>query len=88
MGNCKTCIHWSKDNLGRVEKYLGLGICKNVRLFSESVDRVDLKKQEWHLSKEAADKLAFAQDAEYYEAYLLTKPEFGCVQYEAKNETL
>lgn len=73
--NCKDCEHWQAK-----EESLGLGKCERVKLlwdcvdYDENYDRVIVGGHE--------NDLAFAQDGSDYRASLLTKPEFGCVQFE------
>jgi hypothetical protein len=71
VNTCETCKHWENSGL-RVNQgypYPGYGVCKRAT---------------GHSGPDEKDALAYADDAEDYEAYLRTKPNFGCVQWEAK----
>lgn len=80
MSNCKTCAHWKKAEEWSTGYGLGLGICSNIPTFWDST--------EWNgegdgrrFTNEAEGKLAFAQDSSDYQAFVLTRPEFGCVSH-------
>lgn len=75
MGNCKDCKHWQSPE--RLEK---------IYLHSFKMGRCELAGS----SESYADhpeSLAFAEDVESYSAWLNTSPDFGCVQWEAKDAT-
>lgn len=93
MGNCGKCKHWDKGCDSESTSYywqqksMGLGVCTKVHQFWNAT--------EWSNDEDAEDDtripkekhkcdLAFVQDGSDYWALLLTKPEFGCVQFEEK----
>jgi hypothetical protein len=78
--NCATCDHWEPRNEYEAGHGMGLGQCTNVPMFFDAT--------EWNedgegraFKPEYANCKAFAQDASDYRAYLLTKPDFGCVAH-------
>lgn len=82
MNNYKTCKHWEPRNeyetgyrqgLGRCAAALMLWDCTEWR--DDSDERVFMKAHE--------NAKAFVQDGSDYRAYLLTKPDFGCISHEA-----
>ena len=82
---CKNCKYWKKTNS---YPSIILGNCKKVKMFwqcSEWVDKGDDIVRELN-GKHKEDK-AFVQDASDYAAYLITKEEFGCNQYEPTLKT-
>lgn len=77
--NCKDCKHWDydKDFYGNIRK--DIGVCRRVKMFwdcsmwNEEGTRIFTD-----------DSLAFVQDGSDYHAELLSRPEFGCVMWEAQ----
>ena len=85
MNNCKTCKHWDKPKERSIGYGLGLGRCRNIPMFwdmTEWKEEGDGRK----FTAAAEGKLAFAQDGSDYRAFVLTKPEFGCVSHEAQRK--
>jgi len=73
-GRCKDCKHW---NAAGLEWPWALGFTpQGWRL----CDRTDNGCRTPAAS--ARQSLALAQDAEMYHAWLMTAPDFGCVQFE------
>jgi len=78
-GNCRDCGHWADED----SEDLGFRSCGLVEHWSSSTgyneaytERV-IEPRSRHLK-------AFAEDASGYSAYLMTAPDFGCVQFKAK----
>ena len=81
---CKTCEFW-KDTDGDYPKgSIELGKCKRVKMFWDCTEWEDIPDH-WEcrrvLTEEAKDELAFVQDGSDYSAELITRPDFGCVQW-------
>lgn len=68
---CRTCKHWDTR-----QPEDGWGYCERAEMSSDVRDN----------KRRAVDhtSLAVAQDASNYHAALVTSPDFGCVQWEAK----
>ena len=78
MSNCGNCKYWDEDGY-----YLGCGICGRVKMFWESTEWS--REGDKRVFRDSAkDELAFAQDGSDFSAFLVTKPEFYCNQWEAK----
>lgn len=90
---CKNCRYWGADDGEAHHDYPdGLNVCGRVPRLS-----LDKVSNYWHLGdptenlifvieKEHSNTLAFVQDGEDYIADFVTKPDFGCVQFEAKSD--
>jgi hypothetical protein len=76
---CKDCKYWNTDDS---EIYLGLGKCQSVMEFWKA--REYNEEFEEVFKREAKNIKAFAADGDSYCAYLLTKENFGCVDFKAK----
>lgn len=83
MKHCETCKHWGGPEEPDYNPIKGLGRCGLVPLMWDSGGWDD-EGENWVLRPEFEGRLAFAQDASDYSAYLLTFPTFGCVQHEEK----
>lgn len=80
---CKDCKHWNdKDN----DYGLGVGVCQRAKMFWDSTYWKELEDDDCAraFTKESEGELAFVQDGSDYKAELITRPEFGCVQFEEK----
>ncbi len=87
MNNCRDCQHWDKAAIDEIYSYADCdepekandipgkrrGVCKLTEMR-------DIGRYE----KAAAPLLAEAQDGSDYKAYLITREDFGCVQFERK----
>jgi hypothetical protein len=69
MNTCETCRHWECRFRGHPD-HDGFGTCE----IADSDEN----------GATPGTGLAYAQDADNYHAWLKTKPNFGCVQWEAK----
>lgn len=81
MGRCKDCKWWSKD----AENDPSLHKCLHVMELwdaSEWGDNGDGRV----LTEKAEGHKAFVQDGSDYMAKLLTRPDFGCVEFERTDE--
>lgn len=83
MDLCETCKYWEKSLKYETGHSLGLGMCKNIPMFWDAT--------EWSKdgdSRSFRDKYkdvkAFARDGSDYKAFVLTKPNFGCVSHESR----
>lgn len=79
IGHCATCRYWEadEDRLVPVE----LRRCRKVKMFWDATQwSEDFDRREF--TPECATDLAFAQDGSDYRAELITRAEFGCVQWE------
>jgi hypothetical protein len=71
LNTCETCRHWEKKpGHFNQSNHSGYGRCVIAAGYAGEPD-ID-------------DVMAYATDSEDYEAQLMTKPNFGCVQWEAK----
>lgn len=79
---CKTCRFWRPQ---RLENHLDLGHCRAVPQYIDAVGRnAETGKPEF--TKEASHRKAVTRDWNDVSSCLLTKPDFGCVQWESKPE--
>lgn len=80
MNNCETCKHWKTAEEHEPWQGFGLGRCQNVPMFWNATewdeDGVRTVRDQYKNIK------AFTQDGSDYRAYLLTRPDFGCVSHE------
>lgn len=78
---CKDCKFWtSPEELQDYPTGIGVGKCNRVKMFWDNTYWDD--EFERALKPSAADHKAFVQDGSDYKASLLTKEDFGCVQFE------
>lgn len=88
MNRCKTCKHWEPYQPDEYGAWRGAGICHKVPHIVDVADKKPDQNDDWleylELKPEHAGVIAAAQDGSGYRASLLTMPDFGCVQYEAK----
>ena len=82
MNHCKTCKHWTPRGEYEAGHHEGLGRCGAAPLLYD-VTEWDDDGDKRVLVAEHRTTLAFVQDASDYVAYLLTRPEFGCVSHQA-----
>lgn len=80
MKTCETCKHWKQPEKWTPGYRLGLGRCQNIPMFWDATewDKEGSRK----FLDQYKDTKAFAQDGSDYMAYLLTRPDFGCVSHE------
>lgn len=86
---CENCKHW--EDMGDVEYpiYIGVGRCKRVKMFWDSTEWKEIEYQDARVLKaESINDKAFVQDGSDYHATLITRPDFGCVQYEAQIDVI
>lgn len=88
IGHCKDCSFWNRE---KEEDYLlpkntQIHSCRKILPVWEHTTQSDpWYTLEW---KETAEQeLAFVRDGEEYEATLLTKATFGCVQFHQKDSS-
>jgi len=95
--NCKDCKHWEnqKDDFnGAFALGRNFGKCKKVKMLWSSTEWQETKELDEYgqevdrlvLLDEYKNCKAFAQDASDYHAYLITTSDFGCVQFERKED--
>ena len=84
--SCKTCKHWEYEEPDGYYSEVGLGECLRAKPFWECSGYLD-KDGDYKrvLTPEHASDMMFCQDGSDYRAFLLTKPEFFCAHWEAKN---
>ena len=84
MNTCETCKHWRSLDTGH-SIVPNIGECTFVVQYWDATDwDWDNDDSPRALREEYKDRLAFTQDGSDYRADLLTLPNFGCVQHEAK----
>lgn len=72
MSHCKDCKHFvERIEDTYIDPPTGFGMCSITETHANRVGD--------------SSRLAFAQDADEYNAWLVVAPEFGCVQFEAKD---
>lgn len=92
FGRCESCRHWSRNgmqeygstvgaSIGLVSVRLDLGRCMWVPLFWEATEG-GTETSGRVVLEEYKDRKAFAQDAEDFCAFLITRPDFGCVSHD------
>ena len=79
-GRCATCRHWDAEPHS---ENMQVHRCRRVLEWWEATSWDDDGERVW--KPEAADVLAFTNDGSSYRADLLTRPEFGCVMWEASD---
>ena len=84
MKTCETCKHWKQPEAWTTGYGLGLGRCQNIPMFWDATEW-DEEGEGRKFLDQYKDTKAFAQDGSDYSAYLLTKPDFGCVSHEPSN---
>ena len=77
---CETCKFWDNPKQCREAEFV-TGECRRVKMYWDATEW-NLDGDGRRLSADAATDLAFVQDASDYSAYLITLPQFGCVQHE------
>lgn len=90
---CKDCRHWQEGGDRDYSKIVGGGYCKRATQFWDSTewDKCPTDNEGWgeveiiRVRKNTND-LHFVQDGSDYMANLITLPDFGCVQFESKEE--
>lgn len=85
-GLCATCRHWGSDYSQDDIYLLDVRECTRVVQFWDATEWGEDEGGDWVRRPTAQyhDRLAFAKDGSDFRACLLTKAEFGCVQWEAK----
>lgn len=90
MNRCETCRHWELLMTAETGGMEGLGRCRNTPIFWDAT--------KWEGSGEMGenavrvlhypyrDTRSFVQDGGNYDAYLMTTPDFGCVDYAPDTE--
>lgn len=82
---CVNCKYWERTDEYPV-KGLKLGTCKMVKMFWDCTEWGEAKDDyARRLRDEFKDQKAFAQDGSDYIAYLITREEFGCNQFQKIN---
>lgn len=82
---CETCKHWSFDFFDSPVN-IKVGKCKKVPPFFDCSKHQDIDDG-WVLVMTDTENKAFAQDGDWYDlAHLLTRSDFGCVQYEINGD--
>lgn len=84
MKTCETCKHWNKSDEWGTWYGLGVGRCQNIPMFCDATEWDEEGEGRKFIDKYKESK-AFAQDGIDYPAYLLTRPDFGCVSHETAN---
>jgi hypothetical protein len=81
MNSCNTCKHWQRSEEHEVGHSQGLGRCSAARMLW---DYIEWRSDEDNMVFiEGAEKHKhFLQDGSDYMAYMLTRPDFGCVSHE------
>jgi len=87
MKTCETCKHWKQPEEWTTGYGLGVGRCMNIPMFWDATEW-DEEGDGRKFIYQYKDNKAFAQDGSDYSAYLLTKPDFGCVSHEPSNVVL
>ncbi len=82
---CKNCKYWFKEenDYHNSHSELGLGECNAVIQFWDATEWSDLGERT--IKEQFRNNLAFTQDGSDYASYLLTMPNFGCVQFKKKD---
>lgn len=80
MSTCATCKHWGT---AWREFDLCLGRCRRIPFILNATER-PAPCESLQMKAEHRETQAFAQDAEEYDAWLLTKSSFGCTMYEPR----
>ena len=75
MNNCGTCKHWGSVCSTRFRGDLKCGDQKRCGRIADASDVGE---------SELINETAYTEDGEDYYSALLTKPDFGCVLWEAK----
>ena len=85
MNQCQNCKHWDLTG-NRYQIPEGLGCCVRITMlwdaftWTEEEDKPVFKEEHKYT-------LAFVQDGSDYKANLYTRPTFGCVMWESKEQT-
>lgn len=79
MNRCETCVNWSRPTQGESWGAYELGRCVAVPLLYIALGWEDDGSR--GIRTQYKDTKAFVQDGENYCGFLLTKPDFGCVDY-------
>lgn len=83
-GRCESCRHWDQKTLeGDFPLDPDLGIC-DLTWLEDIPHAEDLGGETGGEPMFPAGRLAMARDGSDYKAYLITRKDFGCVQFEAK----
>ena len=75
--HCKTCKYWSRKYLGEDESISKVEV-------KECIKAKDIFDYVNSTQMDISQKLFVAAEYSSYEAALLTKPDFGCIEYERK----
>ena len=81
MGNCRNCVFWKKPEEDGEFNYaaMELGQCVVALALWDCTEYGDEEKLV--IKKGNENKKAFVLDGSGYRANLLTRPNFGCVEY-------
>ncbi len=85
-GLCKDCKHWVRADKYESGYYQGLGRCAAALMFWDCTEWKKVGECARVLKSEYENNKAFVQDGSDYYAFLLTKPDFGCVQYKGADD--
>ena len=83
MKLCKDCKHWNIDPVDRHWEKSDLHICNAIPMFWDATEWNE-RGNSRRFVKAHENTMAFVQDGSDYKAWLYTRPEFGCVHWEAK----
>lgn len=84
---CKNCKYWEEERAFSNIQNADIRECTRVKLFWDCTEWGDgSNNYQRVLTKDAEDDKAFVQDASDYSAQLLTLEDFGCNQFEAKED--
>lgn len=90
LGRCGGCSLWVRQREGDFGWKIGLGRCSNVPKFYDAMEPSDQEGEDGNgyesLKLEYESLKAFALDGSGYVAELLTKADFGCVQFVPKSD--
>jgi len=82
FGLCRDCAHWRGEDRYASTLWDGLKQCYAALELWEQKEYTDEGEERW---KEGAENAkAFVQDGSDYHAKLLTRADFGCVQFEQR----
>lgn len=85
---CKTCEFWKGTDGDYPRMPVQVRKCKKVKMFWDSTELDDNEDDpQLIFIDQGIEDLAFVQDASDYKAELITKADFGCVQWKFRTLT-
>ena len=83
-GLCRDCVHWGGEHLHWDAEKMDLKECARTMNLFEALTWGEGEKP--HQTEKALKNKAFVQDGSNYWALLYTRADFGCVQFEGKDD--